>query len=113
MQREPSQEELLEAYSALDLPPGTPLDKVMEEWRFLAGKLHPDQAKNEKDRARSEAKLKRLNHAKDILTAHHKGNNHSASGSCACNSTRQNINTAGADGANAQTADQEKDASTP
>ncbi len=93
MTRDVTREQILEAYRVLDLMPGSPLSKVMDEWRFLAGKLHPDQARSESDRKRSEAKLKRLNHAKDILASHHKSQSHSASGPCLCRTTTENLKT--------------------
>jgi hypothetical protein len=86
--KEPTRDEIVKAYNALDLPLGASLEQAMEEYRYLAGKLHPDHSNSEKDRKKSEEKLKKLNNAKDTLKAHFKGVDHDSSGTCSCGASR-------------------------
>src|SRR5208282_6880931 len=81
-----TRDDIARAYNTVDLPMGASFDEFMVKYRKLAPDLHPDRIFGPAQKKKGEEKLKKLNHAKDILKDHFKGPNasHMAGDNCAC-----------------------------
>ncbi len=56
-----------EALRLLRLRDGATAEEIAARYRAIAFKNHPDRAKNEADRVRREARMRRLNEAREVL----------------------------------------------
>jgi hypothetical protein len=81
-----TRDDIARAYNTFDLPLGTPLTEVMTKYRKLAPDIHPDRFFDPAQKKKAEEKLKKLNHAKDVLNDHFKGPraSHVEGDTCAC-----------------------------
>ncbi|HEY9753752.1 MAG TPA: DnaJ domain-containing protein [Oculatellaceae cyanobacterium] len=84
--RKYTRDDLARAYNTFDLPLGTSLVEVMLRYRKLAPDTHPDRFFDPAQKKKAEEKLKKLNHAKDVLNDHFKGPraSHVEGDACAC-----------------------------
>lgn len=80
--------EIQKAYETLELPQGASWNAIDDQFKFLVMAYHPDRAK-ERHKEKANAKLKKVNHAFDVLEAHFKSSEHSESADCRCR--RQNV----------------------
>ncbi|HEY9758829.1 MAG TPA: J domain-containing protein [Oculatellaceae cyanobacterium] len=81
-----NRDDIARAYNTLDLPLGTSFVEVMLRYRKVAPESHPDRFFEQAEKKRAEDKLKKINHAKDVLHDHFKGPraNHKNDDSCIC-----------------------------
>ena len=84
--RKYTRDDIARAYNTFDLPLGTALVEVMVKYRKLAPDMHPDRFFDPAQKKKAEEKLKKLNHAKDVLSDHFKGPraSHVEGATCAC-----------------------------
>jgi curved DNA-binding protein CbpA len=84
--REFNRDDIARAYNTLDLPLGTSFIEVVARYRKVAPGFHPDRFFDPAEKKKAEEKLKKINHAKDILHDHFKGPraSHKEGDSCAC-----------------------------
>ena len=84
--REFNRDDIARAYNTLDLPLGTSFIEVVARYRKVAPEFHPDRFFDPAEKKKAEEKLKKINHAKDVLHDHFKGPraSHKDSDSCAC-----------------------------
>lgn len=74
---------LLNAYSALGIPGGTPLTVALRRYRWLAQAFHPDRFVDAR-RPAAEREMKLINDARDTLRAHFSMKHKTASEQCDC-----------------------------
>ncbi|HEY9753551.1 MAG TPA: hypothetical protein V6C97_00165 [Oculatellaceae cyanobacterium] len=88
--RKYTRDDIARAYNTFDLPFGTPLADVMLKYRQLAPATHPDKFFDPAQKKKAEDKLKKINHAKDVLNDHFKGPkaSHIESADCICRPTK-------------------------
>jgi curved DNA-binding protein CbpA len=81
---------LHDAYSVLNLKPGTGIESIRKRYKRLAMVWHPDRMPDNKEmRASAEDELQKINNAKDILEAHFK-NEHAENDTCNCKPVVEN-----------------------
>ncbi|MBS1992684.1 MAG: J domain-containing protein [Cyanobacteria bacterium SZAS LIN-3] len=76
--------ELYKAYRTLGLEPGASLEAINQRYRILVMTWHPDKFYTDAGKHDAEQKLKRINHARDVLKDHFAYGGHNAMGSCSC-----------------------------
>lgn len=88
--RKYTREDIARAYNTFELPIGTALAGVMLQYRQLAAANHPDKFFDPAQKKKAEDKMKKINHAKDVLKDHFKGlkASHVESADCICRPTK-------------------------
>jgi curved DNA-binding protein CbpA len=76
--------ELHKAYKTLGLEPGASLEAINQRYWILVMIWHPDKFYTDAGKHDAEQKLKRINHARDVLKDHFAYEGHNAMGSCSC-----------------------------
>lgn len=84
--RQFNRDDIGRAYNTLDLPLGTSFVEIVARYRKVAPEFHPDRFFDPAEKKKAEEKLKKINHAKDVLHDHFKGPraSHKEDDSCAC-----------------------------